>query len=54
MPRRDGVDICSKGSDGGETGDRLMAEMKYLDVHGERVAYLDEGGGAILLVQHRR
>ncbi len=29
-----------------------MAEMKYLDVHGERVAYLDEGGGEAILLVH--
>ncbi len=29
-----------------------MAEMKYLDVHGERVAYLDEGSGEAILLVH--
>ena len=29
-----------------------MAEMKYLDVHGERVAYLDEGSGEAILLLH--
>lgn len=29
-----------------------MAEMKYLDWHGERVAYLDEGSGDVILLLH--
>lgn len=29
-----------------------MTEMKYLDVHGERVAYLDEGTGDAILLIH--
>jgi pimeloyl-ACP methyl ester carboxylesterase len=29
-----------------------MAEMKYLDIHGERVAYLDEGSGEAILLVH--
>jgi pimeloyl-ACP methyl ester carboxylesterase len=29
-----------------------MTEMKYLDLHGERLAYLDEGGGEVILLLH--
>ena len=29
-----------------------MNEMKYLDLHGERVAYLDEGSGEVILLLH--
>lgn len=29
-----------------------MTEMKYLDLHGERVAYLDEGSGETVLLLH--
>ena len=29
-----------------------MTEMKYLDLHGERVAYLDEGSGEVILLLH--
>ncbi len=29
-----------------------MTEMKYLDLHGERVAYLDEGSGEVVLLLH--
>lgn len=29
-----------------------MTEMKYLDLHGERVAYLDEGSGEPILLLH--
>ncbi len=29
-----------------------MTEMKYLDLHSERVAYLDEGTGEVLLLLH--
>ena len=29
-----------------------MDEMKYLDLHGERVAYLDEGSGEAILLLH--
>lgn len=29
-----------------------MAEMKYLDLHGERVAYLDEGSGEAIVLLH--
>ena len=29
-----------------------MTEMKYLDLHGERVAYLDEGSGEVIVLLH--
>ena len=29
-----------------------MAELRYLDLHGERVAYLDEGSGEVILLLH--
>ena len=29
-----------------------MTELKYLDLHGERVAYVDEGQGEVLLLLH--
>lgn len=29
-----------------------MTELKYLDLHGERVAYVDEGDGEVLLLLH--
>ena len=29
-----------------------MTEMKFLDLHGERVAYLDEGRGEVILLLH--
>ena len=29
-----------------------MTEMKYLDLHGERVAYLDEGAGEVVVLLH--
>ena len=29
-----------------------MSELKYLELHGERVAYLDEGHGEVLLLLH--
>lgn len=29
-----------------------MTEMKYLDLHGERVAYLDEGSGEVVVLLH--
>ena len=29
-----------------------MTDMKYLDLHGERVAYLDEGSGQAILLLH--
>ena len=29
-----------------------MSEMRYLDLHGERVAYRDEGTGEALLLIH--
>ena len=29
-----------------------MADMKYLDLHGERVAYLDEGSGEAVVLLH--
>ena len=29
-----------------------MTEMKYLDLHGERVAYLDEGSGEAIVLLH--
>jgi pimeloyl-ACP methyl ester carboxylesterase len=29
-----------------------MAELKYLDLHGERIAYLDEGSGEAILLLH--
>lgn len=29
-----------------------MTELKYLDLHGERVAYLDEGSGETILLLH--
>ena len=29
-----------------------MNDLKYLDLHGERVAYLDEGDGAVILLLH--
>jgi len=30
----------------------VMTEMKYLDLHGERVAYLDEGSGEVIVLLH--
>ena len=29
-----------------------MSELKYVDLHGERVAYVDEGSGEVLLLLH--
>ena len=29
-----------------------MSEMKYLDLHGERVAYVDEGSGEVVVLLH--
>lgn len=29
-----------------------MAELKYLDLHGERIAYLDEGSGEAIVLLH--
>jgi pimeloyl-ACP methyl ester carboxylesterase len=29
-----------------------MTELKYIDLHGERVAYVDEGSGEVLLLLH--
>jgi pimeloyl-ACP methyl ester carboxylesterase len=33
-------------------GHRLMIELKYLDLHGERIAYLDEGNGEAIVLLH--
>ncbi len=29
-----------------------MSDLKYLDLHGERIAYVDEGSGEVLLLLH--
>ena len=29
-----------------------MGDLKYLDLHGDRVAYLDEGQGEVILLLH--
>lgn len=31
---------------------RVFTEMRYVDLHGERVAYLDEGQGEVVLLLH--
>jgi pimeloyl-ACP methyl ester carboxylesterase len=46
------VYVCSLNMRSVGSGAYAVAELKYLDLHGERVAYLDEGSGEVILLLH--